>query len=171
MTSLFDKIPAPLILVATLGGCTAVTEGPKFLWGSNVERRASEMGRVCLGESGYRHIANPITWFLPSPHSYWFAKSDQVQEHKYLNGVWVVQSYGVNLEEGQWVSLSLIDVNKERIAYLGDLETDSKQEITKKFDNPDWKNLNDPNFNGVVWVGNAIDWINNGKQSNANYCD
>ena len=113
------------------------------------------MGRVCLGESGLGHIANPITWFLTPPHSYWFAKSDQVQEHKYLNDVWVVQSYGVNLEEGQWASLSLIDVNKERWAYLGDEQI--AKEITKRFDNPDWDNLKD--LKNDVWIGNAIDWI------------
>jgi len=169
MTSLLKKIPTPLILLAILGGCTTVTEGPKFLWGSNVERQASEMGRVCLGKSDLAHIANPITWFLTPPDSYWFAKSDQVQEHKYLNDVWVVQSYGVNLEEGQWASLSLIDVNKERWAYLGDLETDSKREITKRFDNPDWDNLKD--LKNDVWIGNAIDWIKNGKPSSANYCN
>lgn len=169
MTSLLKKVPTPLILVAVLGGCTAITEGPKFLWGANVEQRASEMGRVCLGKSRLGHIANPITWFLTPPHAYWFANSDKVGEQKYSKGIWIVQSYGVNREKGQWATLSMIDVNKERWAYLGDVESDSEKKVADNFDKPDWKNIKDLKYD--AWISNAMDWIRNGKPSSANYCE
>jgi hypothetical protein len=169
MTYLLKRILAPLVLLAVIGGCTVVTEGPKFLWGVNVKRRAIEMGRVCLGASGLGHIANPITWFIAPPNSYWFTKADQVSEHNYLKGIWVVQSYRVNIEEGQRASLSLIDTKRERWAYLGDAEEDSKQEISRKFDDPEWQNLKD--LKNDVWIGNAIDWIRNSKPKDADYCD
>lgn len=138
------------------------------MWGANVERRASEMGRICLGASGLGHIANPITWFLTPPDSYWFVKADQVREHNNLRGIWIVQSYRVNFDDGQSASLSLIDPIKGRWAYLGDVEADSKQKITQNFDTPDWTSIKE--LPKDVWIRNAIDWINAGKPRETSYC-
>lgn len=169
MTSLLKKIPVPLILLAILGGWTVVNEGPKFLWGANVERHSSDMGRICLGATTLGHIANPITWFLAPPDSYFYVAPRQVSEYQDQKGIWLVQLYRVRWREGQTASAYVFDVNREAVAYLGDAEMDSPQEIAEEFENPDWSALRDLGNN--VWAKNAIDWIQNGKSSTADYCD
>jgi len=169
MASLFKKLRISLLLIAILGGCTVISDGPKFIWGSNVRRKASEMGRVCLGKMEMGHIANPITWFITPPVSYWLAKPKHVNEHNHYKDIWLVQSTNVDFDEGQTFTFSVIDVNKERWAYLGDPETDKKEDVEKAFDKPDWRNLKDMKHD--VWIANTIDWIKKGKPKSANYCD
>lgn len=169
MKQAFKSLLTPITILAILGGCTAVTEGPKFLWGANAQRKAKELGWVCLGQTKVGQLINPLTWFVTGPNTYWFAKPAQVKTQKYLRDVWVVQTYRVNHEDGQTVGLSLLDTDNERWAYLGDPETDQKSELTRNFDNPKWEDAK--TLKDHAWFKNAMDWIKNGKPSKASYCD
>lgn len=165
MNNSLKLVLTPLALVGILSGCTVLTEGPKFLWAYNAGRKARDLGWVCLGKSEVGQLINPITWFIKVPNTFIFASPRQTVRQKHMKDIWVIQTYRADLEDGQWVSLSLLDVNKKRWAYLGDPEADTKTEIEKKFDNPEWENVSD------TWITNAIDWINKGQPKSANYCD
>jgi len=169
MNNSLKSLLTPLALVGILGGCTVLTEGPKFLWAQNADRKARELNWVCLGKSEVGQLVNPITWFITGPNTFWFANPRQVGKQNYMENTWVIQTYRADIEDGQWVSLSLLDTSKKRWAYLGDPETDDKRKVEENFDNPEWKNVAD--LKNDAWIANAIDWINNGKPISANYCD
>lgn len=158
-----EQVTGILIALLILGGCTAIQAGPKFLWSSNVIKKAEGMNWICVGSMRAGEIVNPVTWFFPPPVRHYFVKQDNALLLPGSSTEWIVQKNMIDFDEGQIAYYFLYDTVSNKIAYVSSNST-SKSDFKKNINNPDWKDLK------TEWDKNVLRWLKDGKSLNPSYC-
>ena len=159
------NIKIAVLLIALLGGCTAIESAPKHLWSSRWMQRAEENRWICMGSMHGVQIANPLTWIFPYPTRHYFAAKNSTEELPGLSNEWLVRNYMAVFDEpeGDLVYTVRIDIAKNKIAFIGS-HSSTKEQMQKQMENPAWKDIDQP------WDKSTVTWIKDGMPFNANYC-
>lgn len=158
-----EQIHGALILLSILSGCTAIQEGPKFIWSSNLLKKADSVNWICVGTMRVGELINPVTWFWTPPVSHVFVKQDKAQLQPDSDSEWVVVQNTIDYNEGQTVAFILYDTVSNKTAYIASDDT-SETDFQMNMRNPDWKNPE------TEWSRNTLRWLKDGKPLNASFC-
>ncbi|WP_255142798.1 hypothetical protein [Synechococcus sp. EJ6-Ellesmere] len=158
-----EHVTRTLIALLILGGCTAIQAGPKFLWSSNVFKKAEGMNWICVGSMRVGEIVNPVTWFFPPPARHYFVKQDKALLLPDSSTEWIVQKNMIDFDEGQITYYYLYDTVSNKGAYISS-NSASESDFKKNISNPDWKDLE------TEWDKNILRWLKDGKPLNPSYC-
>jgi hypothetical protein len=159
-----QQISVTLIALLILGGCTALQAGPKFIWSSNVLRKADNMNWICVGTMRVGDIVNPVTWFWTPPARHYFVKQDNARLRPGSTSEWFVQENMIDYEEEQTTYYLLYDTVSDKTAYIASDAT-NEADIQKNMSNPDWKTPDSE------WSKNTLRWLKDGKPLNPGYCN
>jgi hypothetical protein len=158
-----EQITGTLVALLIMGGCTALQTGPKYIWSSNVMRKAKEMNWVCVGTMRVGDIVNPVTWIWTPPARHYFVKQDTARLLPGSSSDWLVKSEMIDFEEKQTAYYDLYDIVSNKTAYIASDAT-SDADIKKNMDSPDWK---DPE---TEWGRNTLRWLKDSKPQSSNFC-
>jgi hypothetical protein len=158
-----EQVSGTFIALLILGGCTAFQAGPKFIWSSNVLRKADGMNWTCVGTMRVGELVNPVTWVWTPPARHYFVKQDKAQLLPGSTSDWLVAENMIDFEEEQTTYYMLYDTVSNKTAYIGsDASTDT--DVQKNMSRPDWK---DPE---TEWSRNTLRWLKDGKPLDSRYC-
>ena len=157
------QLSGAIILLLALGGCTALTEGPKLIWGQNVIKRAESLNWICVGTNHLGELINPITWFWTPPITYIFVQQENARTISGSSSDWLVQEDRIEFGKGSSTFYVRHDTANSKIAYIGD-ESTPETEIKERMGSPKWE---EPK---TAWTKNTLEWLKQGKPKNSRYC-
>jgi hypothetical protein len=158
-----ERVTGTLIGILILGGCTALQAGPKFIWSSNILKKADGMDWICVGTMRVGELVNPVTWFWTPPARHYFVKQDNAGLLPGSTSDWLVIENMIDIDEDQTTYYLLYDTVSNKTAYVGS-GTSNDADIKKNIGSPDWK---DPD---TEWSRNTLRWLKDGKPLNPRYC-
>jgi len=165
----FKGLKTLFVLACLMGGWAVLSEGPKIIWGSNIKAEFKNQGYSCISTIKMKQI-NPVTWFWSGPNTYFFVHHKKgAEEIPLMPGKWAVRSITTDIDDGDYTSMNLVDIDSRRIAYLGDPDNESVEQMMKRADANKWNDSKKAYRNS--FTRNIHKWIKMGRPLQTTFCE